>query len=162
MSMTVLPLLSPPATPFSPNNTFSTSGVSGTMMMTMSDFCATSFAFAQAVPPAAVSSAGTLVRELRKSLWPPLIKLAPMGLPMMPSPMHPMFAIVISLPLKVFKLHRGSGFVFLKPAQTVNRFARRLVFAADPALVAELVNMRQQVVVIDFPGAGLVPAGRVG
>ena len=38
MSITILPCASPSATPFAPNSTFSTSGVSGTMVMMMSDF----------------------------------------------------------------------------------------------------------------------------
>ena len=56
MSITTLPALNPSATPLAPNSTFSTSGVSGTMVMMNSAFCATSLALAQLVPPAAVSS----------------------------------------------------------------------------------------------------------
>ena len=41
MSMTSLPGDRPAATPFSPNSTSSTCGVSGTMVMTMSAACAT-------------------------------------------------------------------------------------------------------------------------
>ena len=48
-STTVLPLARPAATPSSPNSTFSTSGVSGTMMKTMSACFATSAAVAQTV-----------------------------------------------------------------------------------------------------------------
>ena len=39
---------------------------------------------------------GTLRRELRKSLCPPLIRFAAMGLPMMPRPMNPMLLIACS------------------------------------------------------------------
>ncbi len=45
--------------PPSPNSAAPTCGVSGTMMMTMSAFFATSVALAQATPPLPVSSAGT-------------------------------------------------------------------------------------------------------
>ena len=44
MSMTSLPFDRPLATPFSPNSTFSTSGVSGTIVMIASAFSATSVA----------------------------------------------------------------------------------------------------------------------
>jgi len=66
---------------------------------TLTMYDRTDFAFAQAVPPAAVSSAGTLVRDMRNSLCPPLIRFVAMGLPMMPRPMNPIFAIFVSLPL---------------------------------------------------------------
>src|SRR5215470_3046549 len=44
MSTTILPLLRPAATPFSENRAAPTSGVSGTMMMTISDRWATALA----------------------------------------------------------------------------------------------------------------------
>ncbi len=58
MSTTVLPRESPCATPSSPNSTASTSGVSGTIVMTTSDLCATSFGLLQAMPPASVNACG--------------------------------------------------------------------------------------------------------
>ena len=97
MSTTILPRVSPSATPFAPNSTFSTSGVSGTMVMMMSAFCATSFALAHALPPAAVSSCGTPLRLCRKSVWPPLMRFSAMGLPMMPRPTNPMLLIAFLL-----------------------------------------------------------------
>ena len=42
MSTTILPGLKPSATPLTPNSTFSTSGVSGTMVKMISALCATS------------------------------------------------------------------------------------------------------------------------
>ena len=51
MSTTILPLESPLATPFSPNNTAATCGVSGTMLMMMSDFSATAFAESHSTAP---------------------------------------------------------------------------------------------------------------
>ena len=83
------PRVSPAATPLSPNSTFSTSGVSGTIVMMMSARCATSLALPQGLPPDAMSSCGTPLRECRKRVWPPLMRLAAMGLPMMPRPMNP-------------------------------------------------------------------------
>jgi hypothetical protein len=63
MSTTILPFDRPLATPSSANSTFSTSGVSGTIVMMMSPFCATSVELAQAFAPASVTSAGTAGSE---------------------------------------------------------------------------------------------------
>jgi len=65
ISTTTLPLLKPAATPSVPKRAFSTSIVSGTIVMITSAFWATSFALAHALPPAAVSSCGTPLRLLR-------------------------------------------------------------------------------------------------
>ena len=65
MSTTSLPLPRPSATPSGPKSTSSTSGVSGTMVMTMSDLSATSRGLAQAVPPASIRAAGTSRRVFR-------------------------------------------------------------------------------------------------
>ena len=51
MSTTILPPDRPSATPSLPNRTFSTSGVSGTMMMMISAFSATSLPLAQTLRP---------------------------------------------------------------------------------------------------------------
>ena len=91
MSMTSFPAERPLATPFSPNSTFSTSGVSGTMVMTTSAFSATSVAVAQAVMPSACMSAGTPDRLVRNSSWPALRRFSAMGRPMSPRPMNPTF-----------------------------------------------------------------------
>jgi hypothetical protein len=52
MSTTTLPLPMPCATPFSPNSTASTSGVSGTMVNTTSASRATAAALSQRTAPA--------------------------------------------------------------------------------------------------------------
>ncbi len=59
MSMTSLPLDKPSATPFSPNSTSSTCGVSGTMVMTMSAaFATAAWPVDRVFSPLATSSAG--------------------------------------------------------------------------------------------------------
>jgi len=62
MSTTILPGVSPLATPSSANSTFCTSGVSGTMVKMMSAFCATSALLAQGFAPASSKACGTLLR----------------------------------------------------------------------------------------------------
>ena len=57
MSTTIEPGLIPSATPFLPNSTASTSGVSGTMRKTIPAFPATSFDEPQAIAPCCFSSA---------------------------------------------------------------------------------------------------------
>ncbi len=59
MSTTTLPGARPPATPFSPNSTASTSGVSGTMVMITSEDDATSAGLPQARAPWSNSSCFT-------------------------------------------------------------------------------------------------------
>ena len=82
---------SPVAPPFAPNSTASTSGVSGTMVKTTSAARATSAGLAQVTAPAAVISAGTLLRVFTCTVWPALTRCRAMGAPMMPRPMNPMF-----------------------------------------------------------------------
>src|SRR6478609_1704318 len=48
------------------------------------------------------------------------------------------------------------------PAKAVDRRGPRLVFAADPAAIANGVEMAKQKGIVDFPGARLVAAGIVG
>ncbi len=62
MSMRILPGLKPSAMPSAPNTTASTSGVSGTMVMTASQRSATSRGEPQAMAPASISSAGGVPR----------------------------------------------------------------------------------------------------
>ena len=99
-STTRVPGRAPATSPSGANRTASTSGVSGTMVMITSAFRATSAADAQATPPAATRSPGTFLRVLRNSSWPPLIRCAAMGAPMMPRPMNPAFMC----PLLMFPL----------------------------------------------------------
>src|SRR5271165_2657026 len=49
-----------------------------------------------------------------------------------------------------------------EPAEPLERGGLGLVLAADPSVVAELVDTAEQEVIIDFAGPGLVTAGIVG
>src|SRR5947207_10626950 len=51
--------------------------------------------------------------------------------------------------------------VALAPTQAGNGIAGRVVFAADPAGVAELVDPAEQILPADLAGARLVPVGHV-
>src|SRR5438132_14280157 len=48
------------------------------------------------------------------------------------------------------------------PAETVDRRRPRLVFASDPAAVAERIEMPEQEGIVDLAGTGLVAPGIVG
>ena len=63
ISITIFPWLNPCATPFSPNSTFSTSGVSGNIVMIMSAFCATCLAETQGFPPCSINPLGMPLLE---------------------------------------------------------------------------------------------------
>src|SRR3569623_3365270 len=153
MSTTSLPLEMPLATPSWPNSTASTCGVSGTMMMTASASSATSLADLQATPPAAISSGATGATSCRRTLWPAARRWPAIGRPMVPSPMKPMSIIsVVSSSLEGL---RGM------PGQAFQRRGARLVFAADPAAIADRVEMAEQEGIVDLAGAGLVAAGIV-
>src|SRR6476620_7940056 len=52
--------------------------------------------------------------------------------------------------------------IWLRPRETVGRFSGRLVFAADPTLVANLVDVTQQESIIDLAGARLMSSRRIG
>ncbi len=91
MSTTTLPLPIPSATPFLPNSTASTSGVSGTMVKMTSASRATAAALSTRTPPAAVTASGTWLRVCTNSWWPLLTRCRAMGVPMMPRPMNPTF-----------------------------------------------------------------------
>src|SRR5258706_12183173 len=51
--------------------------------------------------------------------------------------------------------------VRLRPAQSILSFRGRLVFAADPALIADFINVAEQKDVIDFAGPRPVTARRI-
>ncbi len=89
MSTTVLPLVSPAATPFSANSAFSTSGVSGTMRNTMSARSATPRALVQMVALLPATGGGTLPSVWTNSWWPAAIRWPAIGAPMMPRPTKP-------------------------------------------------------------------------
>ena len=92
MSTTVLPSPSASATPSSPNSTFCTSGVSGTIRMITSAFSATSRADLHAVPGI---PSGTPLRLCRNIVCPPLARCSAIGRPMMPRPMNPTFMLTL-------------------------------------------------------------------
>ena len=94
MSMNSLPAARPCATPSSPNSTFATSAVSGTMAMTVSAACATAAELGTTVAWARRSS-GTECLPLTTRVWPPLSRLRAMWAPMMPKPMKPMVAMML-------------------------------------------------------------------
>src|SRR3954451_22727214 len=82
------------------------------------------------------------------------------GRPMMPSPTKPTFMRFLP---RVALLRAGSGdAVILQPAEARLGAVLRLVLAADPALVADPVDVAEEELVVDLAGAGLVAAGRVG
>src|ERR1700716_4343255 len=89
MSTTILPLESPLATPFSENSTCSTSGVSETMVKTISDFSATSRHELQTTAPLSMRSCGSFLRPQRNRRWPASCRWPAMGRPMMPRPIKP-------------------------------------------------------------------------
>ena len=95
MSITSMPSRTPAITPSSPRITASTSGESGSMVITTSERSATSRGVVAVSAPAAASS--STAAELR--LWtttgkPALTRRAAMGLPMMPRPMKPMRSLM--------------------------------------------------------------------
>ena len=67
----------------------STCGVSGTMVMMMSAFCATSCPLAQTTAPLSVECLRDLPRVWTNSSCPPSIRCPAIGAPMMPRPMNP-------------------------------------------------------------------------
>ena len=101
MSITSVPCFSPSATPPAPNSTASTSGVSGTMMMTTSDFAATDFASATTSAAARISAV-RLARSGTIRSWPPFFRLSAIGRPMMPRPMKPIFMVSLPVACRLF------------------------------------------------------------
>src|SRR5437588_1496739 len=110
MSTTVLPRDSPSATPDLPNNTASTCGVSGTIVMITSLRFATSRPDSQPLTPLSVSEDGTGLRSKTCSEWPAVTRLAAMGVPMIPSPTNPTFMSCLSVLLLYRAAHRRYGF----------------------------------------------------
>src|SRR5882762_5031644 len=89
MSTRILPFERPLATPSCENSTCSTSGVSETMVKTISDFSATSRHELQTTAPLSMRSCGSFLRPQRNSRWPAPCRWPAMGRPMMPRPMKP-------------------------------------------------------------------------
>src|SRR5512137_1246585 len=153
MSTTVVPGRNPSATPPGPKSTASTSGVSGTIVMTTSERAATSFPPEQATPPLASRSAGTGFRSWRKSLCPAPARLAAMGRPMIPSPTNP---------TSMDAPPSGAREVRREPAEAGGGLPARLVLASDPAAVVHRVELLEDERVVDLAGARLVAPGIVG
>src|SRR4051812_46009586 len=80
-----------------------------------------------------------------------------MGAPMMPNPIKPTFIMPISL-----LIVKCSDAVLGAPAEAIVCAAPGFVFATDPAVVAECVEMLEQEAVIDLARARLVAAGIIG
>ena len=82
MSTTILPLDRPSATPFAPNSTSSTCGVSGSIRKMISEASATAFGVATDLMPFSASSAGAGLRCVEVvTVWPPAIRCPAMGRP---------------------------------------------------------------------------------
>src|SRR5471032_495497 len=96
MSTTTWPSRSAATTPFSPNSTRSTSGVSGTITKMTSAWRTTAAGLSHATAPAFVSVSGTPLRVNAASATPFLMRFSAMGLPMMPRPMKPAFCMSLS------------------------------------------------------------------
>src|SRR5262249_8264636 len=163
--ITILPLERPAATPSAPNSTASTCGVSGTMMMTASDCCATSLPDLQATPPPSINSCGNGVMSCRNSLccpacrWPapppplwPRLERASHRAPQGAEADEPDFHDVSSLGLE--DLRR-------MPAEPVDCCGSRLVFTTHPATIADRIEMTKQERIVDLAGTGLAAAGIV-
>src|SRR4051812_12589379 len=157
MSTTVLPGERPSATPPLPNSTCSTSGVSGTIVITTSARSAISRPERHAVPPASTRSAGAPRRLCRNSSCPPLMRCPAMGRPMMPRPMKPTFmAILLAYACGLCAQIRCG------PAKTGRCCGFRLVFAADPSGVAFVVESFKQEGIVDLACPGLMSSRVVG
>ena len=90
MSIHSAPARMPCTTPSSPSTTDSTSGESGSIVMTTSLRAATSCGVAPAAAPSATSSStGPRERFSTISTYPAASRLRAIGLPMMPRPMNP-------------------------------------------------------------------------
>src|SRR3569623_1775597 len=156
MSTTVLPGARPLAMPRSPNSTASTSGVAGTMTKMMSARSATPRCDVNCVADVSETDGGILPSVCTNSWCPASMRWRHIGEPMMPRPMKPIFCAcdVISV------LHQGFA---VQPQQRVlGSRGRRLVFATDPAFVADAVEVREEERVIDLARARFAAARVVG
>ena len=104
MSTTILPADRPSATPFSPNRTAATSGVSGTIVMMISERSATSLPLPQTAAPPSTSSCGIGTRSCTNNACSPVCRCPAMGRPMMPSPMKPTFAMSLVSLRRTFRV----------------------------------------------------------
>ncbi len=110
MSATISPGRAPLSTPSGPIATCSTSGESGTMVTTISDWAATSAGLAPARAPACRSSSTfARVRLCTVTSNPALRRFRAIGVPMMPSPTSPTRPIVVGMPRVVYSVSRRSA-----------------------------------------------------
>src|SRR5439155_12554998 len=99
MSQTRLPGFAPTATPSSPKRTASTSGVSETIVTTMSASVAASAGVAARFAPAdARDSSFARVRLCTVTSKPARSRFRAIGAPIVPSPMKPIFIVVLDAP----------------------------------------------------------------
>ena len=95
--MTTDPEAAPSKTPFAPRIAASESAESGTIVMMSGFFSATSRDDEAGVAPSvAISSTAVPTMSYTVTLLPAFIKFRTIGLPMMPSPMNPISAIICS------------------------------------------------------------------
>src|ERR1700756_2241564 len=85
-----------------------------------------------------------------------------MGAPMMPSPMKPILGEAMVMMMGVVGEGGGSLGQAADPVQADLRGDRGLVFAADPAGIAEAVEVAEQEREVDLAGARFVAARVVG
>src|SRR6266540_3374781 len=161
MSTTICPFESPAATPSCPNNTASTCGVSGTMMMTTSAFSATSLPDLQTTPPSATSSGAIGPTSCRNRRWPAACRWRAIGRPMVPRPIKPI-SIISNSPLSFLASCSGIGRQRGVPTEALDRRRPRLIFAPDPAAITNSVEVPEQEGIVDFAGARLIAAGIIG
>src|SRR6476469_5333267 len=82
-----------------------------------------------------------------------------MGRPMVPRPMKPMLVMSDFLIKWRLSSNERKGPV---PSEAVDRRRPRLVFAAEPATIADCIEMAKQERIVDFAGTRLVAAGIIG
>jgi len=126
------------------------------MMITTLDFSAISLPDLQAMAPAATRSFDAADVSSTWRRCPAACRWPAMGRPMIPSPMKPISVIFSSL---LFDTRRPCA---ARTIRDLRRWCLRLVFAADPATITDLVEITKQEGIVDFAGAGLVAAGVIG
>src|SRR3954468_3908524 len=95
------------------------------------------------------------------TVYPAATRLAAIGAPMIPRPMKP--TVVISLPpAPHFRSGAHGPLLGWQPVEAVGAGAARLVLQADPAVVADLLQLPEVVVDVELAGPRLVAARGVG
>src|SRR5699024_6453821 len=154
-------------TPPWPDRSASTSGESGTIVMTASASATASATVSAPVPPSAIR-ASTLPR-LR--LWPTTVypartRLRAMGRPMMPRPMKAIFCRAMVFPLvavvAVVVCGRVGAAVSAHPAEAFGAGHGGFVLEPDEAVVAAVPAVGQEALQGEFTTTGFAAAGGVG